>query len=131
MIKRIIACVALCSCFFFFQTVAAQTQEISTPIEEPLIIADETQVSLSVEELSNAVLVAEKKLESIKKELRYTETLKGNKKYKKEIALKFEAANNDLKLAKTAYEAATKPLDAEIIEESKELIDEASTEAFP
>lgn len=132
MIKRIIAWAIFCSCFFLTQSVDAQTEETPiTSIEESIELTEEPQVYLSIEELLDAIVVAEKKLESVQKELRYTETLKGNKKYKKEVVQKFELANNNLKLAQAAYEAATISNEPEILEEETELIDEASTETLP
>jgi len=124
MIKRIVGIIGICSCLFFFQMVDAQTPELPEPtIEQP-------QGALSLEELSDAFLVAEKKFESIKKELKYTETLKGNKKYKKEVASKYEVANNNLKLAKAAYEAALNPVETEELKEV-EASEDVSTDVFP
>lgn len=98
--KKLIALATVVAfCFFASPTLSAQSET------ETLAVSTETSVpTKSLTDLESDLKKAEKKLTSLEREMKYIETLKGNKKYKKEVTANYEAAKLAFYNADVAYQ---------------------------
>lgn len=95
--KKLIAIATVVAfCFMTSPTISAQSETATASIETP-------EKKKSLKELESDFLKAEKKLTSLEKEMKYIETIKGNKKYKKEVKANYELARLTFMNAETAY----------------------------